>query len=156
MVKPEIKQARTTAETAEVKRLFATYLSVLATEFDNAVGCAQGQADLKDFPNGYLALFLGTLDGVPYAACGLKRINDEDCELGKLYCQPEGRGHALGTKLTKTVIIHARNKGYKRLVLSTEPVMEHAIKLYTALGFQPIDKYLQTQSACSRFMGLGL
>ncbi|PHR91498.1 MAG: hypothetical protein COA69_09870 [Robiginitomaculum sp.] len=156
MVKPEIKQACTPAEIAGVKRLFALYLAVLETEFDNAVGCAQGQQDLEDFPNGYLALFLGTLEETPYAACGLKHINDEDCELGKLYCQPEGRGHALGIKLTKAVIVHARNLGYKRLVLSTEPVMEHAVKLYTGLGFQPIDKYMQTQSACSRFMGLGL
>lgn len=159
------------ADMAAVRVLFCEYLEMLATDYGNAVGCAQGQEDLNDFPKAYQALFLGTLAEVtlaggtltevalartPRAVCGLKHINTMDAELGKLYCQAEGRGHGFGRKLTHMAMEHAKSLGYTRLVLSTEPIMKHAIHLYTDMGFLPIENYQCGPSGCSRFMGIEL
>lgn len=152
----QIKIAKTTEDIAAVKSLFLEYLDVLGTEFDNKVGCANGQEDLQDFPDAYVALFLASLEGEPIAVCGLKRINSSDCELSKLYCKSQGRRHGFGRALTQNAVDYARNLGCKRLVLSTEPVMAQAINLYQDMGFIPIPKYAAEQSGCSKFMGLTL
>lgn len=153
---PQIKIAYTNTDIASVQSLFLEYLDVLNTEYDNKIGCASGQEDLHDFPASYLALFLASVENEPIAACGLKRINASDCELGKLYCRPQGRGHGLGRVLTQAAINHAQELGYKRLVLSTEPVMAAAINLYQGMGFTTIQKYDPEQSGCSKFMGFVL
>jgi len=156
MANTQINQAKTPAQIAAVKALFVEYLETLKTDFGNELGCAVGQEDIRDFPQTYLALFLAKFDGAPVAACGLKRINAGDCELGKLYCRPAGRGQALGRQLTEATLNHARSLGYKRIVLSTEPSMKHAGRLYTAMGFKDVAKYMPGQSGCSRFMALSL
>lgn len=153
---PQIKIAETNADIASVRTLFLEYLDVLNTEYDDKIGCASGQEDLHDFPASYVALFLASMENEPIAACGLKRVNAADCELGKLYCRPQGRGHGVGHALTQAAINHARELGYKRLVLSTEPVMKTAINLYQHMGFTTIPKYDPEQSGCSKFMGLVL
>lgn len=151
-----ISLATKPADIASVRELFAEYLTILDVEYGNTIGCAQGQEDVHDFPNVYLALFLGHVDGVARAACGLKHISENDAELGKLYCQSAGRGQALGRRLTETAMVHAKSLGYTRLVLSTETVMKHAIALYVDMGFTRIEKYMSGQSGCSQFMGIKL
>jgi len=135
-----------------VRALFLEYLQVLKTDYANEIGCVAGQEDIEGFPENYRALFIAKIDGTAVAACGVKHINDRDCELGKLFCRPVGRGHALGRRLTEKALEHARRQNYERLVLSTEPVMKHAIRLYRDLGFQDIEDYSCGTGGCSRFM----
>ena len=148
--------AQSSTDIACVKALFLEYLDVLKTDFNNAVGCASGEEDVQGFPDAYVSLLLAKVSGAPMAACGLKHISANDCELGKLYCRPEGRGNALGQKLTNAAIEQARALGYGRLVLSTEPVMKHAALLYEAVGFKDITNYAPSGDGCSRFMALDL
>ncbi len=151
-----IQQAHTRADIDAVRALFVEYLEVLNTDFGKTVGCASSQSDMQDFPAQYAALFLAKLGGKAVAACGLIRVNEQDVELVRLYCRPEGRGHALGRKLSDAAQDYACTHGYKRLVLSTEPVMEHAVKLYKNMGFTDIKNYADAPSACSKYMGLAL
>ena len=136
--------------------LFLEYLQVLKTDYDNTIGCAAGQDDMAEFPGCYTALLLAKNDGGAVAACGLKHINERDYELGKLYCRPSGRGHGLGRRLTEAALEQARSRNYQRLVLSTEPVMKHAIKLYGAMGFKDTKNYACGNGGCSRFMAYDL
>lgn len=152
MAKITINLAQSPPDIASVRALFLEYLQVLKVDFGNEIGCAAGQEDMTGFPDNYEALLLARLDGEAVAACGLKRINNKDCELGKLYCRPAGRGHALGRCLTETALEHARAQGYKRVVLSTEPVMKHAVGLYLSMGFKDVENYACEGGGCSRFM----
>lgn len=151
-----IHRAETAADIASVEALFREYLHSLGTEFSNELGCSTGLEDMRDFPASYRALFLGELDGEPIAACGLRRVNSEDCELKRLYCRPEGRGYGFGRKLTEAVLVEARGLNCARLVLDTEPAMVHAGRLYEAMGFTDIPKYYHGDEGCSRFMGRAL
>ena len=156
MVSISVNQARSRADIDAVQALFVEYLEVLNTDFGKAVGCADSQSDMQDYPAHFAALFLATLDDVPVAACGLIQVNGRDCELVRLYCRPQGRGHALGRQLSEAACDYANTHGYKRLVLSTEPIMEHAVKLYKDMGFTDIANYADAPSACSKYMGLTL
>lgn len=151
-----IDQAHSSPDIEAVRELFVEYLGVLNMDFGKTVGCADSQADMQDFPKNYKALFLAKLDDSPVAACGILRVNDQDCELVRLYCRPEGRGHGLGRKLSEAAKAFVKSDGCTRLVLSTEPIMEHAVKLYKNMGFKDIENYANAASACSKYMGLEL
>ena len=90
------------------------------------------------------------------AACGLKPFKPGICELKRLYCRPNGRGHNLGLKLTETTIIEARQQGYKQIYLDTDPGLTHANAIYEALGFADIERYYDNPMGCSRYMALKL
>ncbi len=90
MTRVQIKQALNPAQITAVKEIFLDYLAVLNTGFGNETGCADGLTDMQSFPHNYEALFLAKLGGEPVAACGVKRVNEKDCELVRLYCRPTG------------------------------------------------------------------
>lgn len=154
MVDVIIQKAEIAEDIEAVRTLFTAYLKGLEVDHNNEIGCADGHADMQHFPNNYEVLLLAKLGDSPLAACGVKRVSGRDCELVRLYCRPEGRGQQLGRKLSEAAQSFAKANGYARLVLSTEPVMTHAVRLYKDMGFVDIENYTDAPSACSKYMAL--
>ena len=151
-----IKKARSEQEIEAVRALFEDYLHLLKTDYQNACGYAQGVGEMKDFPDNHAELFMAFKEDRPVAACGLKHVNAQDIELVRLYCRPEARGEGVGRKLLDACRAYALDQKYKRLVLSTEPVMQAAIQLYKSYGFKEVSDYRSEGTACSKFMALDL
>ena len=152
----DINQARSRADINAVQALFAEYLQVLGNDYGLKTNSCGKTCNTGNTEPTYKALFLAKLDGVAVAACGLIHINEKDCELVRLYCKPQGRGHGLGGKLCAAVGAYAKAQNYDRLVLSTEPIMKHAVRLYRSIGFVDIPNYANAPSACSKYMALEL
>lgn len=91
------------------------------------------------YPNGrlYIAFYDGELAG----CIGLKKIDDEICEMKRLYVRPKFRGKHIGNVLAKKVIDEAKKIGYKSMVLDTFPFLTSAIKMYKKMGFYEIEQY---------------
>ena len=67
--------------------------------------------------------------------------SDERCEMKRLYVSPECRGMKLGEKLVDEIIQHAKNAGFKEMVLDTIVPLQAAIHLYNKMGFEECEPY---------------
>jgi GNAT superfamily N-acetyltransferase len=115
-----------------VRALFREY----ADGLDVDLSFQDFDAELED-PLGYYVVVLLAAEG----CVALRRIDDQTCELKRLYVRPAGRGTGLGRRLAEAVIAEARTRGYLRLRLDTLPTMDAARLLYESLGFREIEPY---------------
>lgn len=121
----------------------------LLMEYADSLGnhlCFQDfEKELANLPGDYappLGRLLVAVDYVQLAGCvALRRIDDQVCEMKRLYVRPAYRGAGLGRKLAEAVITSACKVGYTRMRLDTLPSMKEAIKLYHSLGFAEIPAF---------------
>ena len=67
--------------------------------------------------------------------------SDTRCEMKRMYVKPSCRGMKLGEKLIEELIAHARQAGYKEMVLDTIVPLQSAKHLYKKLGFTECEPY---------------
>ena len=123
--------------------------------------CFQGfDAEVAGLPGDYAppsgALLIARIEGRPAGMVALRRKDDGRCEMKRLFVREAARGLRLGRALAERIILEARTRGYREIVLDTLPVMQDAQRLYVALGFRDIEAYYASPIAGTRFMGLRL
>lgn len=87
------------------------------------------------FQRGGTFYVLEEKDGSIIGAYGLFPINDQTCELRKMYLHASYRGKGLGKMLLEDALSKARQIGFKRMTLETASVLKEAIGLYKSYGF---------------------
>lgn len=97
-------------------------------------------ADLRDIEQSYFerggAFFvLVDHDGSIIGAYGLYRVEDQTCELRKMYLHKSQRGKGLGKFLLDDALAQAGRLGFRQVVLETASVLKEAIALYKSYGF---------------------
>ncbi len=97
-------------------------------------------ADLEDiersyFKRGGMFFVLEDQDGAIIGAYGLYPIENQACELRKMYLHNARRGKGLGKFLLDSALAQARQLGFKRVTLETASVLKEAIALYESYGF---------------------
>ena len=139
-----------------VKTLFSEYADSLP--FD--LSFQNFNSELAKLPGEYSpphGCILIAREGSEIVGCvALRRLDEEVCEMKRLYVQPAVRGRGIGKKLAERVIKQARESGYRRMKLDTLASMEAAIHLYSSLGFNRITPYRHNPIEGAVFMGLEL
>lgn len=123
-------------------KITALVFSVLS-EFGLRLDPASTDADLNDIEESYLnsgGIFelIEDQQGNLLGSVGLFPLDEETCELRKMYFVPQARGMGLGRKALERAVNHARRLGFKRIVLETAGVLKQATQLYTQFGFVPV------------------
>ena len=151
-----IRPAVGESDIAEVTRLFEEYAVWIGVDlsFQNF------EAELKGLPGDYAApggaLFLASVDARAAGCIGVRRIDESDCEMKRLFVRDAFRGLGAGVRLAEEAIAWARLHGYRRMLLDTLPSMGTAHKLYERLGFRKVPPYRFNPVEGAQFLALEL
>lgn len=71
----------------------------------------------------------------------IRRYDDENIELKRVFVHPEYQGRGIGSELVSLLIEWATELGYKRMILETGELLAESCAVYKKLGFQVIPNY---------------
>lgn len=147
----------------EVSILFSEYINMLIENdesFKKYLDIQNYDEELRHLETKY-----GLPDGRLYliycdeklAGCiGLRKIDNQTCEMKRLYIRPEFRGKKLGSILVEKIITDANEIGYSYMLLDTLPFLQRAIHMYKKFGFYEIESYNDSPMDTSIYMKLDL
>lgn len=101
-------------------------------------------------------LYLAFCDRKLAGCIGLRKIDDQNCEMKRLYVRPAFRGKNIGGKLIQQILKDAKEIGYSHMLLDTLPFLKSAIHMYKAYGFYEIPSYNDSPMNTSIYMKLDL
>ena len=147
----------------EVRVLFSEYTNLLI-EGDSSF---QTYLDIQNYdeeithleekygvPGGRLYLAYG--NGKLAGCIGLRKIDEQNCEMKRLYVRSEFRGNHIGDHLIQKIIGDAKEIGYSYMLLDTLPFLKSAIYLYKKYGFCERESYNNSPMSTSIYMSLNL
>jgi GNAT superfamily N-acetyltransferase len=97
------------------------------------------------------ALLIALHRGAPAGCVGYLRLDEETCEMRRLFVSPQARGLGFGSRLVDGLLRTARQAGYQTMRLHTLPVLASAVALYVSAGFHRIDSYDPSAPAAALF-----
>ena len=144
---------------AEILSLFTEYTQMLVSHdpsFQIYLDIQHYEDEIRDLkakygqPEGrlYLALWEGEAAG----CIALRKLDEQHCEMKRLYVRPAFRGHRIGDALVDRILQDARAIGYRHMLLDTLPFLESAIYIYQKRGFYEIPCYNDSPVATTIFM----
>ena len=155
MAEPDIVQADD-EDVPAVRELLREYAAGVGVPLD-----FQGfDREVADLPGAYApprGALLVARTGDALAGCvALRPLDEETCEMKRLFVRATARGLGLGERLAVAVIAEARARGYRHMRLDTLPSMAAAQGLYERLGFRDIAPYTTNPIEGTRFLELQL
>jgi ribosomal protein S18 acetylase RimI-like enzyme len=101
--------------------------------------------ELAELPGEYSSpegcLLIAFYNDNPVGCVASRKIDDEVCEMKRIYEMPKCRGNKIGRALVLDIIKEACQIGYKIMRLDTHPWMKEAESLYRSVGFREIEAY---------------
>jgi putative acetyltransferase len=132
------------ASKEDEEKVTALVRDVLA-EFGLRIDPDETDADLRDIEKNYMETG-GTFElieddeGNLLGTVGLYPLDQESCELRKMYFVQRMRGQGLGKYILERAIEQAKNLGFRKIILETASVLQAANHLYLKYGFRPFEK----------------
>lgn len=131
----------TSRDLVQVRSMFSEYVSSLGIDLsfqdiDRELAALPGEYSP---PSGCILL---AREGSDIVGCvALRRISEDFCEMKRLYVKPAYRGKRIGKKLAESVMLEAKDRGFRQMKLDTLPSMREALRLYESLGFKKTEPY---------------
>ncbi len=148
------------AHTAEQFECIRTLFKQYADSLDFKLDFQQLDDELDTLPGDYAppdgCLILAEDSGRRSGCVALRRLENDICEMKRLYVLPDFREQGIGKILAQAVINEARSKGYAKMRLDTVDSMHAARALYASLGFYAIRPYRYNPIDGASYMELKL
>lgn len=147
----EIKQVQL-HQIEEVKRLLIAVCNEIWQVPEEVIRRYDAMTDLDDVRSHYFTFLVAIADGRVVGSGAIRRLNDDICELKRMWFLKNYRGQGLATKMTQILLNFARQTSYKkiRLDITDDQKQAQALKLYKRLGFYLIERY--NEGSCTVFM----
>jgi putative acetyltransferase len=125
----------------DAEKIVALVFSVLR-EFGLEPDPSATDADLQDIDANYAqrgGIFEVIDDpaGILVGTIGIFPIDQDTCELRKMYFASNVRGLGLGRYMLQRAVDEAKKRGFRRMVLETSSKLTAANHLYKRFGFRP-------------------
>lgn len=147
----------------EVLGLFAEYMDMLLEgdpTFAEYLQIQNYDDELRDLSHKYGLpegrLYLAYWDGELAGSIALRKIDNERCELKRMYIKPAFRRRGIAKTLVLRLIEDAREIGYRYMLLDTLPFLQTAIRMYHNIGFYEIERYNDSPMDTSIYMKFDL
>lgn len=147
----------------EVGLLFSEYTGLLVSgdsTFQKYLEIQHYDDEIKHLETKYGApygrLYLAYCDEELAGCIGLRKIDEQNCEMKRLYVRPQFRGQQIGNKLASKIIADAKEIGYSYMLLDTLPFLQGAIHMYKKFGFYEIESYNDNPMTDAIYMKLDL
>lgn len=147
----------------EIGRMFSEYTDMLIagdSSFQDYLTVQHYDEEIRHLETKYGMpygrLYIACCDGVPAGCIGLRKIDEQNCEMKRLYVRPLFRGNRIGDHLIQKLITDARKIGYSFMLLDTLPFLQSAIHLYWKYGFRETECYNNSPMRTSIYMKLDL
>ena len=137
-----IAEVVTEEDIEHVRRLFRAYADWLDVDL-----CFQEfDAELATLPGIYAPprgrLLLARVGGEVAGCVGLRPLEDDICEMKRLWMEPGFAGRGIGRSLAEAIVDAGRELGYRAMRLDTMPArLKAAGHIYETLGFKKIPDY---------------
>ena len=95
-------------------------------------------------------IFMAVRGETAIGCCALTLISAGEFEVAKMSVTEAAQGGGIGRRLLEFVLNTARLSGARRLYLETNHTLQPAIRLYKAIGFQPVPPERIVQSPYAR------
>jgi len=143
-------------ELDKIRELFVEYQTEISINL-----CFQNFEDeLANLPGKYALpegrLYIATLNEKLAGCVALRAIDEEHCEMKRLYVRKQFRGFGIARALVEKIINDAKNTGYSKMLLDTFFSMQDAISLYRKFGFTEIEPYYNNPNNDVIYLGLDL
>lgn len=117
----------------QIKNLVLEVLNEHGFEYD-----PEKDYDLEDIEQYYLnnesVFYTGIVDGQIIGTGAVKKVDDNRCEIKRIYIKKRFRNKGYGTNLFDTTLEFAR-KHYKIATIKTDVTLKKAINMYLKKGF---------------------
>jgi len=147
----------------EIGALFSEYTDMLIegdSSFQNYLDVQCYDEELKHleakYGLPYGRLYLACYNGETAGCIALRRIDDHNCEMKRLYVRQQFRGKHIGDRLVQKIITEAKQAGYSYMLLDTLPFLKGALHLYKKYGFCEAGRYNDSPMDSSIYMKLDL
>ena len=147
----------------EIKELFSEYKQMLIDNDNTIADYLEFQHYDDEIDNPQLKygwpdgrFYLATANSEPVGCIALRRFDETNCEMKRLYVRPTSRGMGIASLLIQKLIIEGKDIGYSAMLLDTMPYLTDAIKLYRKIGFYDIDPYFNIPVKDAIFLKLDL
>jgi GNAT superfamily N-acetyltransferase len=86
-------------------------------------------------------LLVAEISGAIVGCAALRRLDDESCEMKRMFVSPAAQGSGTGRALATGLIQAARDEAYAAMYLDTSIRQGEALSLYGSLGFAEVEPY---------------
>jgi GNAT superfamily N-acetyltransferase len=126
-------------EAARLRRAMEEEADGLYADREGSIHMVSAGPDEMRAPGG--AFLVAIAAGEAIGCGGFKRLDDETCEIKRMYLEPGWRGRGISRSLLEAIEATARDAGYLRARLDTGDRQPSAKRLYDSAGYREIADY---------------